>query len=70
MWETGLGYGDVEHAVRARPDTPYHISGLTEVLSSALLLEGCYENGHLSLDDRIQQRSTQAPDATITIRTR
>ena len=68
MWETGLGYGDVEHAVHARPDTPYHISGLTEVLSSALLLEGCYENGHLSLDDRIQQRSTQAPDATITIR--
>lgn len=68
MWDTGLGYADIEHAIRARPDTPYHISGLTETLSSALLLEGCWENAHLSLDDRIQQRSTQAPDGSITIR--
>jgi CubicO group peptidase (beta-lactamase class C family) len=67
-WETGLGYADTERAIRARPDTPYHISGLTEALSSALLLEGCIETAHVSLDDRIQQRSTQAPDSTITIR--
>jgi len=68
MWETGLGYADIEHAIHARPDTPYHIAGLTESLSSALLLEGCYENAHVTLDDRIQQRSMQAPDSTITIR--
>jgi CubicO group peptidase (beta-lactamase class C family) len=68
MWDTGLGYADIEHASPARADTPYHISGLTEALSSALLLEGCYETAHLSLDDRIQQRSIQAPDSTITIR--
>src|SRR6476646_11755959 len=38
VWETGLGYSDVEHAVRARSDTPYQISGLTETLSSTMLL--------------------------------
>ena len=68
VWTTGLGFADVEHAVRPRVDTPYHISGLTETLSSALLLEGCVENNHLSLDDRIQQRALMAPDGSITIR--
>jgi CubicO group peptidase (beta-lactamase class C family) len=68
VWSTGLGFADVEHAVRPRIDTPYHVSGLTEALSSALLLEGCVETSHLSLDDRIQQRAMQAPDGAITIR--
>src|SRR5436190_2080996 len=54
IWETGLGYSDVEHAVRARPDTPYQISGLTETLSSAMLLEQCVETGHADLDDAVR----------------
>jgi CubicO group peptidase (beta-lactamase class C family) len=68
VWEAGLGFSDVERAVRATPATPYHISGLTEAVSSALLLEQCVETGHLALDDRIQQRALTSPDATITIR--
>jgi hypothetical protein len=44
------------------------VSGLTEALSSALMLEQCVETGHLALDDRIQQRALSAPDATITVR--
>src|SRR6185295_2897210 len=50
MWEKGFGQSDVEHSVAARPDTPYHISGLTEALSAALLLEQCVETGHAGLD--------------------
>lgn len=67
-WATGLGFADVERLVRARSDTPYHISGLTETLSAALILEQCVETGHLGLDDRIEQRSLTAPDPTITVR--
>jgi CubicO group peptidase (beta-lactamase class C family) len=67
-WATGLGFSDVEHQIRARSDTPYHVSGLTEALSSALILEQCLETGHLGLDDPIQQRALTAPDATITVR--
>jgi len=67
-WATGLGFADVERLVRARSDTPYHISGLTEALSAALILEQCVETGHLGLDDRIEQRSLTAPDPTITVR--
>ena len=67
-WATGLGFADVERLVRARSDTPYHISGLTEALSAALILEQCLETGHLALDDRIEQRALTAPDPTITVR--
>jgi CubicO group peptidase (beta-lactamase class C family) len=68
VWEAGFGFADVERAVRATPDTPYHISGVTATLSSTLILEQCVETGHLGLDDRIQQRALVAPDATITVR--
>ena len=67
-WATGLGFSDVERLIRARSDTPYHISGLTEALSAAMILEQCVETGHLGLDDTIQQRALSAPDATITVR--
>lgn len=68
VWDAGLGLSDVEHSIHATASTPYHISGLTETLSSALLLEQCVETGHLALDDRIQQRALTSPDAAITIR--
>jgi CubicO group peptidase (beta-lactamase class C family) len=68
VWESGFGFADVERAVRATPDTPYHISGLTQTLTSTLILEQCVETGHLALDDRIQQRAISAPDGTITVR--
>ena len=68
VWDAGLGLSDVEHSIHATASTPYHISGLTEALSSALLLEQCVETGHLALDDRIQQRALTSPDDAITIR--
>jgi len=68
VWESGFGFADVERAVRASPDTPYHISGLTQTLTSTLILEQCVETGHLALDDRIERRAVSAPDPTITVR--
>jgi CubicO group peptidase (beta-lactamase class C family) len=68
MWEKGLGLSDVEHSIAARPDTPYHVSGLTEALSSALLIEQCVETGHQGLDDRIQQRVPAFSDSNATMR--
>src|SRR5258705_5359833 len=68
VWESGFGFADVERAVRARPDTPYHVAGLTEVLSSAILLEQCVETGHAGLDERIQQRVSSFGDSSATMR--
>lgn len=67
-WSKGLGYSDVEHAVAARPDTPYHISGLTEALSSALLMEQCVETAHAALDDQVQQRVPAFSESNTTMR--
>ena len=68
VWETGLGYSDVEHAVRARSDTPYQISGLTETLSSTMLLEQCVETGHANLDDAVQLHVSSYSDSGTTMR--
>src|SRR3954454_6192065 len=35
VWDGGFGYSDVERSIHAEARTPYHISGLTEALSSA-----------------------------------
>src|SRR5262249_5967758 len=49
-------------------DTPYHVSGLTEVLSAALLLEQCVETGHAGLDDRVQQHVSAFSETSTTMR--
>ena len=67
-WEKGFGYSDLERTIAARPDTPYHISGLTEALSSALLLEQCVETAHAALDERVQLRVTAYSESETTMR--
>ncbi len=68
VWEKGLGVSDAERSIAARPDTPYHIADLTEVLSSTVLLEQCLETGHLGLDDRIQQWMPSFSEPATTVR--
>ena len=67
-WKAAFGYADIERSITARPDTPYHISGLTEALSSALLFEQCVETAHAALDDRIQQRVPAYGESNTTMR--
>jgi CubicO group peptidase (beta-lactamase class C family) len=68
VWDRGFGFQDVEGLVRTTTDTPYHVVGLTQVVSAALLLD-CVERGKLSLDTPAR---TYAPDAfegdSITLR--
>ena len=68
VWERGFGVSDVERSVAARPDTPYDISGLTAVLSVTVLLEQCIENGHATLDDRVQRWAPSFGNADDTLR--
>lgn len=50
-WERGFGQQDVERGIPARPDTPFHLDGSTQILTAAIALR-CVEEGRLSLDDR------------------
>jgi CubicO group peptidase (beta-lactamase class C family) len=67
LWEDSFGLQDTERAIRVRPDTPFHLDGLTQMLTAALVLR-CVEEGRLSLDDRIGQFKPNSPDANATIR--
>ena len=67
-WKAGFGFADIERSIAARPDTPYHIAGLTEAMSSALLFEQCVETAHAELDDRIQARVPSYSESSTTMR--
>lgn len=61
-WERGLGQQDVERAIPVRPDTPFHIDGLTRTLTSVLTLR-CAEENRVALDSRIGAFDTDSPEA-------
>ena len=67
LWERAFGLQDTARSIPARTDTPFHVDGLTQMLTSALVLR-CVEEGRLSLDDRLGQFSPDSPDAGATIR--
>jgi len=55
LWEHASGLQDVERNIGARPDTPYHIDGLTQTITAALALR-CAE--HL-IDNRREQKEAR-----------
>ncbi|MGH9313491.1 MAG: serine hydrolase domain-containing protein [Vicinamibacterales bacterium] len=67
LWERGFGLQDIERSIATRPDTPFHLDGLTQVFTSALVLR-CVEDGRLSLDDRIGSFDRGNPEADATVR--
>lgn len=67
VWERSFGQQDVERLVPAMPDTPFHLDGLTQVMTATLVLQ-CVEQGRLSLDDPILKFDASTPEPASTIR--
>jgi CubicO group peptidase (beta-lactamase class C family) len=67
LWERAFGRQDTEKSLATRIDTPFHLDGLTQLFTAALVLR-CVEEGRLSLDDRVGQFKPDSPDANATIR--
>ena len=67
LWERPFGHQNIERSVAARTDTPFHLDGLTQVFTSALVLR-CVEEGRLSLDDRVGRFAPSSPDSNATLR--
>lgn len=67
LWEQALGRQDIERSIATRPDTPFHLDGLTQVFTTSLVLR-CVEEGRLSLDDRVGKFAADGPDADATVR--
>jgi CubicO group peptidase (beta-lactamase class C family) len=66
LWEQAFGRQDLERTIATRTDTPFHIDGLTQLLTATIVLR-CVEEGRLSLDDRIGTFKPTSPDADATI---
>jgi CubicO group peptidase (beta-lactamase class C family) len=54
VWEKGLGRQDLDQKISATADTPYVIGGLTQALSSTLLIRKCIDQSYLSTGDHVQ----------------
>jgi CubicO group peptidase (beta-lactamase class C family) len=67
VWERAFGRQDLERAIATTPDTPFHLDGLTQLFTAAVVLR-CVEEGRLSLDDRIARFSPDNSEANATIR--
>ena len=66
LWERGFGLQDVDQALEARPDTPFHIDGITQIFTAAMALR-CAEENRLSLDARLGQFSVGIPEPDTTL---
>jgi len=67
LWERAFGVQDLERGIATRGDTPFHLDGLTQIFTSALILR-CAEEGRLSLDDRVARFEPDSPEAGATLR--
>ena len=66
LWEHAFGEQDLQRAVATRTDTPFHLDGVTQVLTASLVLR-CVEEGQLLLDDKMSQFTSDSPDASANI---
>ncbi len=66
LWEGAYGRQDVGRNIGTRPDTLFHADGLTQMLTSTLLLR-CVEERRLSLDDVIGKFDPESPEAGATV---
>ena len=67
VWERGFGFQNVESRIRATPDTPYYVGGLSQSLAAVLLLQ-CVEQRRLGLDDPVRRFGLELPETAATLR--
>jgi CubicO group peptidase (beta-lactamase class C family) len=67
VWERGLGFQNQESRIRATPDTPYPVAGLSETFASVLVLQ-CVEQRRLNMEDPIRRYGGAVPEVDATIR--
>lgn len=67
LWEHALGQQDVERALPVRADTPFHLDGIGQIVTTALLLR-CVDEGRLSLDDAVGEYDPDSVDAGSRVR--
>jgi CubicO group peptidase (beta-lactamase class C family) len=67
VWERGFGFQNMESRLRATPDTPYYVGGLSQSVAAVLLLQ-CVEQKRLSLDDPVRRFGLELAEEAATLR--
>jgi CubicO group peptidase (beta-lactamase class C family) len=66
LWQRAFGRQDLERSIAARPDTPFHVDGLTQIFTASMVLR-CVEEGTLSLDNQVGSFVPRSPEPNATI---
>jgi len=66
LWERAFGRQDLNRSIATRTDTPFHVNGLTQTLTAALVLR-CVEDHHFLLDDHVRDFDPDNPEGDATI---
>lgn len=67
VWERGFGFQNLDARIRATPDTPYPIAGVSQTVAAVLVLQ-CIEQRRLRLDDPIRRYGGTVPQPGATVR--
>jgi CubicO group peptidase (beta-lactamase class C family) len=66
IWDQGFGQQDIGNNIATRADTPFQFDGLTQLVTTTLLLR-CMEEGRLLLDVPISQYLAPTPEPNVTV---
>ena len=66
VWEQAFGQQDLARLLTARTDTPFHLDGLTQLVTTTIVLR-CVQEGRLTLDTPIKSFNPDSPDADATV---
>jgi CubicO group peptidase (beta-lactamase class C family) len=59
VWERGFGRQNIERSVQVSPITPFHLDGVTQIVTASLVLSRCVEERGLSLDEPVAGATLQ-----------
>jgi CubicO group peptidase (beta-lactamase class C family) len=66
VWEQAFGQQDLARSLATRTDTPFHLDGLTQIITATLVLR-CVQDGQVKLDTPIKSFNPNSPDAEATV---
>lgn len=67
VWDTGLGFQDLENLVRATADTPYPVLDLSQTIAATVLLQQCVELRAIDLADKVRRWNPQFSEENTTL---
>jgi CubicO group peptidase (beta-lactamase class C family) len=68
VWRYQSGKQDLETNLSATTDTPYYITGVSQVLGSALLLKKCVDESYLEVSDRVLRWDPSYGESQTTVK--